>query len=248
MGHSGVVPTTRRSTAALALTAAAVALLAAGCTSGSDGGSGDSAPPGISTQGTGKVTGTPDTVTVVLGVQTQGAEANVALAENAQRATDLIDTLKGKGVEAKDIQTSNLSVQPVFAPGGSAITGYQVTNQVTATVRDVSKAGGLIDAAAGASGDAIRVQQTSFSIADDSELRAQARARAVQQAEDQAGQIAEAAGVRLGDVRSITEVPAGTPGPYPQAGAAFDRVPSTPVEPGSQELTVSVSVVYDIDD
>lgn len=229
------------------MTAAAVALVATGCT-GSDGGAGDATPPGISTQGTGKVTGTPDTVTVVLGVQTQGAEANVALAENAQRATALIDTLKAEGVEAEDIQTSDLSVQPVFAPGGSAITGYQVTNQVTATVRDVSKAGGLIDAAAGASGDAIRVQQTSFSIADDSELRAQARARAVQQAKDQAGQIADAAGVRLGDVRSITEVPAGTPGPYPQAGTAFDRAPSTPVEPGSQELTVSVSVVYDIDD
>lgn len=236
----------RRSTAALALTAAAVAVLATGCT-GSDGGSSDSARQGISTQGTGKVTGTPDTVTVVLGVETQGAEANVALAENAQRASSLIETLKGKGVEAQDIATSNLSVQPVFAPGGSAITGYQVTNQVTATVRDVSQAGGLIDAAAGASGDAIRVQQTSFSIADDSELRAQARARAVQQAQDQAGQIAAAAGVSLGEVRSITEVPAGTPGPSPQAGTMFDRVPSTPIEPGSQELSVSVEVVYEID-
>jgi len=244
IGHSGCVAAKRTRTVAAALAVSAVGLLAAGCTDGSDAQAGTGAPPGISTQATGKVSGTPDTMSVVLGVQTQAPDAAGALQDNANRANALIDTLKEKGVRAEDIQTSGLSVQPTYDPNSSAITGYQVTNQVTATVHDVSAAGGLIDAAAAAAGDAVRVQQTSFSIADDSDLRAQARADAVRQAQAQARQIAEAAGVGLGEVRSITEVPATGPAPYP--GAAFDRAPSTPIEPGSQELTVSVAVVYDV--
>ncbi|MFE3289546.1 SIMPL domain-containing protein [Rhodococcus sp. NPDC059234] len=226
--------------AAIAATGALVAGCGTGATVGTDG-----PPPGISTQATGKVTGTPDTLTVVLGVQTQGTDANGTLAANAEKATALVDSLKSKGVDAKDIQTSGLSVQPTFGPDGT-ITGYQVGNQVTATVHEVARAGEVIDAAAAAAGDAVRVQQTSFSIADDGELRAQARERAVQQAQAQAGQIAAAAGVGLGPVRSITEVPATGPAPMPGSAALADRAP-TPIEPGSQELSVSVQVVYDVD-
>lgn len=233
----------RRSTAALVLSTAAAALLVAGCSS-SPAASTDSVPPGISTTGAGIVTGTPDTVTVVLAVQTQAATANAALADNAQRATSLIDTIKSKGVDSKDIQTSGLSVYPNNDPMSGQITGYMVTNQVTATLHDVSKAGNLIDAAASAAGDAIRVQQMSFSIADDSELRAQARANAVQQAQTQAKQIADAAGVKLGGVRSIIESPATTV--YPPMRSMADTASSTPVEAGSQELSVSVEVVYNI--
>lgn len=229
--------------AALALSAGA-ALLLAGC-SDSPAASSDSSPVGISTQGTGIVSGTPDTVTVVLGVQTQADSAATALAQNSQLATGLIDTLKSKGVEDKDLQTSNLSVYPNYTPTG-AVSGYQVSNQVTATLHDVSQAGALIDAAAGTAGDAIRVQDLSFSIADDSELRTQARSQAVQQAQQQAKQIADAAGVELGDIRSITESPAAVSNPFPQRSMA-DMAESTPLQAGSQELSVSVSVVYEID-
>lgn len=232
----------------IATVAAAGFLLAlTGCTSGQSDPPGTQ-PTGISSQGTGTITGTPDTLTVVLGVQTQAAEAQVALQDNSQRAAALIDTLKSKGVAAEDIRTSELSVNPTWAPGGTGIDGYQVTNQVTATLHDVSQAGGVIDAAASATGDAVRVQQTSFSISDDSELRAEARSRAVQQAQDQARQMAEAAGVELGKVRSIVEVPpqtAGSPSPYMRAPdmALADAVP---IEAGSQELSVNVAVTYDI--
>lgn len=240
------MPFSRRSTAALALPIAAAALLVAGC-SGSTEVSTDPVAHGISTTGAGIVTGTPDTVTVTLAVQTQAPTANAALAENAQRATSLIETIKSKGVDAKDIQTSGLSVYPNYEPTTAQISGYMVTNQVTATLHDVSKAGALIDAAASAAGDAIRVQQMSFSIADDSDLRAQARASAVQQAQSQAQQIAEAAGVKLGDIRSIVETPASTNVVDPQMRSMADSLASTPVQAGSQELSVSVSVVYEID-
>ncbi len=226
-----------------AVGAAAGLMLVAGCGANTTGGGSESAPPGISTQGVGKVSAAPDTATVVLGVQTQGTTAEAALADNAQRATALIDSLKTRGVEAQDLTTSGLSVQPTFEPMSQTVTGYQVTNQVTATVHDLAGAGDLIDGAAAAAGDAVRVQQLSFSIGDDSELRAQARAKAVEQAKTQAGQIADAAGVPLGDVRSISEVSGSQPVPMP--GISMDRA-VTPIEPGTQELTVTVSVVYDI--
>ncbi|GAA4821753.1 SIMPL domain-containing protein [Tomitella cavernea] len=234
-----------RSRSATCALAAAVALFAAGCSSSPAPSSGQDEPaPGISTQATGTVTGTPDTVTVVLAVQTQASSANAALADNADKANAVIDLLKGKGIAAEDIKTSNLNLRPQHGPD-QQITGYQVTNEVTATVHDISKAGPLIDAAAGAAGDAIRVRQTGFSISDDSDLRAQARAEAVTQAQDQAKQIAEAAGVDLGSVRSIAEVPAQAGPPQPLALA--DRAATaTPVEPGSQDVTVKVDVVYDI--
>src|SRR6478735_8946903 len=90
----------------VATTTAAVGLvLVAGCSSGSTSGDSGSAPPGISTQAVGTVTAAPDTATVVLGVQTQAATADAALAANAERATALIDSLKAKGVAEGDIAT-----------------------------------------------------------------------------------------------------------------------------------------------
>lgn len=222
--------------AALALLTAA--LLLAGCSGQSED------PPVISTQGTGIVTGSPDTVTIVLGVETRASDASTALTDNAERARSLIETIKAQGVEEEDIATKNLSVQPNFLPSGS-IDGYIVTNQVTATLRDVDRSGDLIDAAAGAAGDAIRVQQLTFSI-DDSDLRAQARAQAVTRAEEQAQQIAEAAGAELGAVQSITEVPETEATPFPVSRSLADGAASTPIEAGSQDLTVSVSVTYEI--
>ncbi|WP_231569641.1 SIMPL domain-containing protein [Prescottella defluvii] len=219
----------------------------AGCASGNaqPGSAGD--PAGIDTRGTGTVTGTPDTLTVALGVQTQAGEAAAALDANAQRSTALIDTLKGRGVPAEDIQTSGLSVNPTYESGSGRINGYQVTNRVTATLHDIATAGTLIDAAAAAAGDSIRVEQTVFSISDDSELRAEARARAVRQAQDQARQIADAAGVNLGAVRSIVEVPPTAPeNPLMRSPMAFDHANTVPVEAGSQELAVTVQITYDI--
>lgn len=200
---------------------------------------------GITARGLGVVTGTPDLVTVSLGVQTRGPSAKGALDANNGSSTALIEVLKSRGVAAADLRTNGLSVNPTFGTDGR-ITGYEVTNQVTATLRDIAAAGGLIDAAAEAAGDGIRVQQLAFSIDDDSALRAQARAEAVRQAQAQAVQLAEAAGVALGPIHSIVEVPAaGAPGPlreFQQADAA-----AAPLEPGGQELGVTVEVVYAID-
>ena len=211
----------------------------------------DSSRPSIAARGVGLVKGTPDTLRVVLGVETRSASARDALAQNNDKANALVNTLKGKGVEAKDIQTSQLSINPTYDDRGQRITGYQVTNTVTATLHDIAGAGGLIDAAAGAVGDAVRVQSIGFSIDDDSALKAEARTQAVHLAQLQAEQMAKAAGVRLGAIRLISEVPAGGPTPvYNQydsvaKGATAGAAPA-PIEPGQQELSLTVDVVWDL--
>lgn len=181
----------------------------------------------------------------MLDVETQASDATSALTNNAEFAGNLIETIKAQGVEVQDIATKNLSAQPNYQPGGT-IDGYTVTNHVTATLRDVARSGDLIDAAARAAGDAIRVQQLTFSIADDSALRAQARAQAVTQAQVQAEQIADAAGAELGAVQSITETPKTGATPFPESRSLADGATSTPIEAGSQELSESVSVTYEI--
>ncbi|PZS24190.1 MAG: hypothetical protein DLM60_00970 [Pseudonocardiales bacterium] len=201
---------------------------------------------GITTRGLGTVTRTPDTVTVVIGVQTRGQSAKGALDANTEKAAALINLLKSRGVAAADLKTSQLSVSPTSDPATGRITGYEVTNQVTVTLHDIGAAGGIIDAAGEAVGDAVRVQQLSFSIGDDSASRAQARADAVRQAQAHAKQIADAAGVKLGRIRSITEAAVNPPSPFGGERAPAAAAP-VPIEPGTQDLTVMVEIVYAID-
>ena len=239
----------------------AAAVLLAGCGQGAGNVAGAAAasgiettgegPPHIAARGIGQVRGTPDTLRVTLGVETRSASAQEALAANNDKANALVNTLKEKGVEPKDIQTSQLSIHPTYDDKGQRIVGYQVSNIVTATLHDIGGAGALIDAAAGAVGDAVRVQSIGFSIDDDSALKAEARTQAVRLAQLQAEQMANAAGVQLGRIRSISEVPPGSPAPYPgyyagdAAKAAAGAAPA-PVLPGQQELSLTVDVVWDI--
>jgi uncharacterized protein YggE len=211
----------------------------------------DNGRPSIAARGVGLVKGTPDTLRVVLGVETRSPSAKDALAANNDKANALISTLKDKGVAAKDIQTSQLSINPTYDDKGQHITGYQVNNTVTATLHDIAGAGGLIDAAAGAVGDAVRVQSIGFSIDDDSALKAEARTQAVHLAQLQAEQMAKAAGVKLGGIRLISEVPENSSVPVYDRYAGAPKATAgaaqpAPIEPGTQELSLTVDVVWDI--
>jgi uncharacterized protein YggE len=199
----------------------------------------------ISAQGIGTVTGTPDVVTIGLGVQTKSVSAKAALDDNNRLATAVIAVLKENGVAPADLQTSQLSIDP-SADNKGQITGYQVTNMVTAKLRNIATAGALIDAVGKTAGNAVRVQELSFSIDNDSDLRAKARADAVKRAQAQAKQMADAAGVQLGQIHSITETPIDSPMGYDRAVPAASAGASVPIESGSQELSVVVEVVYEI--
>jgi uncharacterized protein YggE len=203
--------------------------------------------PTIVVAGTGEIKGTPDTVTLTLGVQTTGSSATEALDSNNFSASTLIGTLKQRGVAAADIQTSNLSISPNFDKYFH-IVNYGVFNSVTVTLHGVKSAGPIIDAAANAIGNAITFNGISLSISDNSSrsLIATARAAAVKQAIGHARQLAAAAGVKLGAVRTIDDT--GTQLPQPQflgdAGIARSQASAVPLEPGSQQLSVNVAVTF----
>lgn len=216
-------------------------------TTGPVGSTGSYHGPTIVVDGTGEIKGTPDTVTLSLGVQTTGPTAVDALHGNNYSAAFLVGTLKSKGVKPKDIQTNNLSISPNFDDHGH-ITGYFVANSVTVTLHGVKGAGAIIDAAASAVGNAITFNGVQLSIGDDNSrsLIAKARASAVHQAVAHAQQLAAAAGLKLGAVRTIADTGNELPQPQffsgdfvKQSGAS-----AVPIEPGSQQLSVNVAVTF----
>jgi len=203
----------------------------------------------ITVRGTGLVEGTPDVLELLLGVDTRGKSAGDALAENSKRTFGLLKVLDNAGVDAKNIQTSNLSISPVYDDDGEVVIAYAVSNHVIAKLHDLNKAGDVVDAATKAAGDQIIVQGLYFEIDDNSALVAQARADAVKRAKAQAGQLADAAGVKLGALQSLVEesTPVGPPLVAEKAAApssAGDAAP--PIQPGSETLSVDVTLVYAI--
>ncbi|MFN8034407.1 MAG: SIMPL domain-containing protein [Acidimicrobiia bacterium] len=201
-----------------------------------------SGPRTVTVQANGRVTGKPDTMTLTIGVESRGPTARAALDRNNQRAGDVIASLKASGIAPDDLQTSQLSVSPTYDDRGH-VTGYSVSNMVTAKLHQIDNAGKVIDAAAAFAGDDIRVGGVQFSIEDTGKLAGAARAEAMKQAKQHASDFASAAGASLGAVQKITETAASVPTPIAYAGAA-DVAKSAPVEPGTQEVGVTVTVVY----
>jgi uncharacterized protein YggE len=196
--------------------------------------------------GTSRVRGTPDVLTVMLGVTSRGHTVGEALDRNNAAARKVLDVLLDGGVDKKDLQTTNFSIGPIYGDNANDIQGYQVSNIVVAQLRDLEKAGSLLDKAAQAGGDDVVVRNVSFDIDDTSDLVAAARADAVKRARNQAEQLAAAAGVQLGDVLTISESSQDV-GPVLAAPQAADGAASrVAIQPGSQELTVQVSVVFAI--
>ncbi len=234
-------------TAALAI----VALVAVACGEGdtivnSDG----STTTGISVSGTGRATAEPDLVLLQLGVEVE--RRTVAAAREAAAASQqaIIEALKANGVDEKDIQTVRFSVQPRYDSPNRVrvLSGYNVSNVVSITVREIDKASAAIDAAVAAGGDSVVVQGISFAIDDPTDLREEARRAAVEDAKERASQLADAAGVKLG--RPISIVESGFT-PFPQLGIGgelFARADTaTPIQAGELDIVVSVNILYAIE-
>jgi uncharacterized protein YggE len=197
----------------------------------------------ITVTGTGTVTGTPNQLVLSMGVQVNGGSVSAALAQ-ANQATDRVTAaLKGLGVAGADIQTAGLSIYPSYSDRSQVPTGYQVTESLTATLRQLDKAGQQIQAAADAGGNAITVSNVSLNMTDDGPLLAIARANAMKDARAKAGQFARAAGEQLGQVISITPVASSSPVVNPMQSASAGSA-AVPISPGSQQVSVSVTVVY----
>ncbi len=209
----------------------------------------------ISISGIGEVTAAPDTAFVNSGVTSQGATAREALDANTKAMSELIETLKAAGIEARDIQTSGFSVNPnyVYSDARDAngyqlppkITGYQVYNNVNVRVRELAKLGSVLDKAVTVGANTIN--GVSFSVADPSKLYDEARKAAFADAKAKAGLYAEVAGEDLGSIRNISEVQGmGSPQPYMmKASADAVSAGAVPIEGGELSYSINVQVTWD---
>lgn len=188
---------------------------------------------------------------MTLGVQTGGDTARVALSKSNDEATALIDRIEADGVAAPDVQTSQLSLDPVYADASSGepprITGYSVSDMVTVKIRRLDHAGTILDDAVTAGGTDTQIQSMGYSVSDAGPLLAAAHADAVQEAVSEAKAMATAAGVTLGPLRAVTDVGTQVPLPTPVAGAAMpSAAASVPVQAGTEDVTAQVTVTYGV--
>ena len=206
---------------------------------------------GITVVGMGKASGTPDVAHVNVGIETEADTVQKAVADNKDKMTRLLETLKGLGIADKDIQTTNYGVYTQRQPGpdgkGMGPTTYNVNNQVNVTVRDVAKLGDVLDKAVAAGAN--NVYGVSFSVDDTSKLEADARAKAFADAKARAESLAKLAGVTLGDVATVSEV-IGGPGPVydgaRMSAAAGLGGGGAPIQPGELEVNTSIQVTFAI--
>ncbi|HTX93856.1 MAG TPA: SIMPL domain-containing protein [Mycobacterium sp.] len=201
--------------------------------------------------GTGRVSARPDILSLSLAVETQGPTVAQALADNNQRMTAVMSALKEHGVQKRDLETTQFTVDVVWQTHEhqpATIEAYRASNAVTAKLRFLEKPGNLeaagatIDAAVKAGGDASRLQGISFSIEDPAPLLTKARAQAVEDAQAKARQLTDGAGIKLGEVITISESQVSAP----ESRLMRTEDAAAPIAPGEQEVMVMVTIDYEL--
>lgn len=211
---------------------------------------GQATDPGAGTivvSGTGRVSVEPDLADLRLGVTVARPTVEAARDVAATTMEAILGALDAAGVERRDVRTALLSVQPRYEYRENrppALAGYDLANVVEVTVRDLARLGAIVDGTLGAG--ATSLDQLTFRLADPEAAEREARLRAMAAARAKADVLAEAAGLAIGGVSDVVEG-GGRPIPLPHMKAermmlAADT--ATPVEAGSMEISVTVTVTY----
>lgn len=206
----------------------------------------------VSVTGTGRSTVTPDRVTFSVGVQTIASTVDAAVNENNRRVAAVVAALKAAGATDAQIQTSNFSIWPQqdYQQGKlPQILGYQVSNSIAVRRDKVGDAGRLLQAAVSAGVNTSSGLQ--FEVSDPARGRDQALTAAFADARSKAALLAQAAGRTLGRAMTVSEGAQLTPPPiYPRQMAmraeAAVAVSDVPVESGTQEVSHTISVVFEL--
>ncbi len=209
----------------------------------------------IHVSGTGKVTTTPDQAIIVLAVETENADAKVAQQQNAQKMDAVTNALKNAGIPAKDLRTAGYNIMPVTEKDDkplvtSRVKFYRVTNNLEITLRDVNRAGEIIDIAV--ENGANRVNRLMFTLSDEKQqqFRSEALTAAVKQARGDADAVVAALGKTIIDVKEVHVGGSYAPMAYDSNRylAATDMAEGagvpTPVEIGEIDVTATVSISY----
>ncbi len=196
----------------------------------------------------------PDLAMFTAGVATTGKTAGEALTANSAAMNRVIRALRASGIAQRDIQTSNLSINPVYASRTRSmdeleqqvppIIGYRANNQVSVKQRKLDDFGKTIDTLVSAGAN--QVNGPSFQVEDVDTALDGARREAVAEARKRAELYASAAGLRVKRVLTISESGGYAPRPMMARAVAMDVAESTPVAAGEVELQVNVSVRYEL--
>ncbi|MEM5516731.1 SIMPL domain-containing protein [Henriciella sp. AS95] len=198
----------------------------------------------------GEVSRAPDIATITAGVQTEAKTASEAMSQNASRMDGVYSALQTAGVANRDMQTSNLSLQPSYDYSnrdGSPprVTGYTASNQLTVKVRDLDNLGTTMDAIVTQGGNTISGLQ--FGLDDPSEARDEARRQAIQKAVQRANLYAEATGYRVARIVTISESSGGGYQPMPMMSVRAESAEdSTQVSGGEVGYSVNVNVTFEL--
>jgi uncharacterized protein YggE len=190
----------------------------------------------------------PDIATLSTGVVTQAADANAAMRANAGRMEQVIAAIRDAGIEGRDIQTGGIHLNPQYRYAEDrppAITGYQASNTVNITVRDIARLGKILDAlvATGAN----QVNGPAFDVESRDQALDEARRKAVEKARARAAMYAESLGLRVRRIVSISEG-ARIDVPVPMARMRMESAMAadTPVSPGENVLGVNLDIVFEL--
>ncbi len=226
------------------------AMLFTACTGGGPAVSGGGDEPAtLSVTGTGQVFVIPDIAHINIGVRTQGATVSEAIAANNVQAQQIKDTLVAEGTAEEDIQTSSFNVYQQFDydfQGNPTDSYFSVENSVFVTVRDIANLGKVLDAV-GRSG-ANNIYGVNFDVEDKLPAQSSARNLAVQAAQAQAEELAQSAGVELGELLSINSTATTTSqnvyGYGMGGGAAMAE--NVPISSGQMPINAQVTLTYEI--
>jgi len=199
--------------------------------------------------GRGEVTAAPDMARVSLGVVAQARSAKSAMDQVSKQMRDVMARLEGAGIEARDLQTSDLNLRPQYARDnsngfdGRRVVGYQASNTLGVRVRDLDMLGQVLDQAL--SDGVNQLFGLQFSVSDPAPLLEEARRQAVAEARAKALLYAEAAGVELGRLLTLSEAN-GQVRPQVMMMEARMAVDAVPVAAGEVGLSADVTLVYEI--
>lgn len=204
----------------------------------------------ITVIGRGEVSSKPDVAYTTVGVEVVAPTVGDATDQAATRMTAILAALKKLGIAEKDIRTSNYSISferqqtdGMMSTTEGATGSYRVSNMVQVTIRDLDQVGAVLDTAVQAGAN--NVWGLSYGLAETQALEEQARAAAVQNAQDRAASLAQLNGVKVGDVIAVSEVVGGDTGPVvAEMAVAKGFGNGTPVEPGELTFSTQIQVVY----
>ncbi len=200
----------------------------------------------ITVQGIGDVYAKPDLAVVTLSVKNEAKTANEAMQDNVQRTNSIIKVLKGEGVDSKDIKTTSFEVYPYYEEkedGQGILVSYQVEQTLELKIREINKAGALIEEATRAGAN--QVGDLTLTIEDDEAYQQEARAIAIAKAKNKAELLSQQLGVKLAGLQSFHENVV-FPDEFRPYYSALDKSTAPNIEIGENKIEVTVSITYKI--